>query len=153
MRLRFILLAAILLLIGHWALRYDTISWLPLPVTAAGVIAFTARRPLRYLVGLAVMGELLASLPFGFMTLVVLLPWLVQKMIRSREREASVTWFGFIAAIVLCQLLILARAWTWVPGWQYVPWPAIGIAWLASSLMIFLLAAGWHLFAPPTYER
>lgn len=163
MRWRFVILTAGLVLIGHWALRQETISWLPLPITAAVIIAFTAERPARYLIGLAIVCELLSSLPAGILTATVLLPWLVRKGTPRIEHQASVSFLGVIAATVLGQLILIMAfdwlsgifhsGWSWDSAWRYVPWPAAGSTWIASSVVAFLLIVGHRLFFTPAHER
>lgn len=160
---RFWILALSLAVVGHWALRWQTFSWLPFPVVVATLLAFTVERPLRYLVGLALVSELLTALPGGIVTAAVLFPWAVRNAARRLERKASLSFLGVIMITVLGQVLILA-AFDWAAGnaaggwktadlWRFAPWPAMLITWLASAGLAFGLAAGHALFVASTHER
>lgn len=160
---RLIVIAALLLGIGHWALRTSTLSWLPLPITVATVLAFTASRTFRYAVPLALVCELLSSLPFGVVTLVIAWPWAIRRLRRSRDPEGWGELAGLVAITVAAQVTTLAAfdwvrggiatGWQWSELWRYTPWLAMLTTWVASTVAILGLVGLYRITVVPIYER
>lgn len=131
-------------------------AWLPLPVLLAILIAYTVAKPKLWLVGLAVMSELLTALPFGILTVTIFLPLIVRRWTAPQEPTVTFSFLAVVIGIALGQYLILASfdisQLVWQKGFlelpRYVPWRYITAELLASAFTAFALLNARGLFVP-----
>lgn len=114
-----------------WAL----VQW---PVLVSLFMTYAARHPVRWLVFLAVAGELLTTLPLGVMTIIIFLPWVIRYFYRRRKIDFSIFFFlilfgtSFLQAVVL-SLALVGKA------WQQLPWFYVLTSFSFTPILVFCL--------------
>jgi hypothetical protein len=106
LRYRLWLAIGLILLLGlHVIWQRALFSLIPLALTIPLVLTWIARRPLPYLLGWAVIVELLSTTPLGLMTALTLVPWFVRLTWRRAEADLSFSFLVVVVGTVLLQLV------------------------------------------------
>lgn len=121
------------------ALPGSGLSLLPAALVVATVITWLMPQPLRYLLPLAIITELVSSAPPGILTVTMLLP-LVPLRLRWRvEAEASFSFLLLLAATAAAQLAVISVAeginQLSLTASTLVPWPHILWSWLTLTIV------------------
>lgn len=162
--LSFLLWTGIILLAAslHITLRTNTLSWIPWPLFLSLIIPYCMQSPARFLFGLAVIGELSASLPFGFMSAIIFLPLGMARLGKHIEVGMRAKFFLLILVSAALQVgLMVASDWLVVHGWPlvglgtwqaFIPWQAVGSA-AAVSLAAFVIIILYNEWRPKEVWR
>ncbi|MBI3255935.1 MAG: hypothetical protein HYZ63_03110 [Candidatus Andersenbacteria bacterium] len=137
-----------------------------LPVLAIGatIVAYTATDAWRYILLLAVVGEMFSLLPPGIFALALFAPWLLMRVPGRPSADFSILFFLWLLLTAVSQIGILTiglwwQALTssavlpWQLWWQYLPTfaplTALGLAvWPMIAIIV------WHeLVAPHQVKR
>lgn len=153
--------AAILTVVAvvlHATVQYNLVSILPLPVFLSTLLVWMLPAPGYYLIALAGVGELLAGLPPGITTVIVLTPVAVFRLRSYIQADVSFSFFLLLMATYFLQLLLLALAHLWptlsaMNFWQtigsVVPWQLLGTMLLVNSVAAWLWCVIWLVVYPP----
>ncbi|MEK7556627.1 MAG: hypothetical protein AAB538_01490, partial [Patescibacteria group bacterium] len=81
--------------------------WIPFVLLMAVILTYTATHPRRWLVVLAILGELLTALPLGIVSCVIFTPLLMQRLLPSEKSFPSFSLLGILFLTITVQYLIL----------------------------------------------
>lgn len=142
----------------HTTVQHNLVSILPLPVFLSTLFVWMLPAPGYYLIALAVAGELLADIPPGITTLIIIIPVLIFRLRGVVQADVSFSFFLLLMATYALQFLTLALAHLWptlsaASSWQALvstlPWPLLGSMLLINSGLAWLCCvAGATLFPP-----
>lgn len=145
---RELLLLFILIVIGFMAqawLRNGLTTFVPLPIFWATALSWTVPRPWRFLIPLSLLSEMMVTLPFGILTLIVFCPWFLMRFFRRVEADISFKFLGVIVLTCAIQFVMLA-SYDFVQSviantaWSRA-WPRqMPAAWLITSALLFAVA-------------
>lgn len=150
-RQHFVLLAVLILLAAMFLQKItksNAISLVPLPLLLSIISAWLLPKRLAVFIILAIITELYSLTPLLVMTLVVFLPWIMQRLRGRIEPDLSFSYFLLIGLTVALQIVVLVSPSVATNSQLYgtdiglleaLPWRHMLITWALTSTVSFLI--------------
>lgn len=145
----FHLLTSIMLGGLHVWWQSSLISFVPLVLTWPLLVSWTYINPLPWLLVFSQVAELFSTTPPGVMTLVVLAPYGLKRVLfRHTSHGFSWRFAGVLAFSGLAAFLLLLTPQILLDGFFVQPWLVWGSVLAASITLVFGVSLVWHELRP-----
>lgn len=128
----------------HSWFHSDLISFFPLPLVLSTTIAWTAARPMRWLIALVVISELLTTFLPGILTAAIFLPWLVQVSLPRVKADLSFSFLLALIATTLGQVTIMLAFDLRASYFQEIPIAAALTMAVGTALVAYVFCISWR---------
>ena len=138
----------------HVFVHIHLVVLVPFHIFLSTCLAWLLQKPFSSLLALAILLELFSALPFGTITIAVLIPYLLKKVAVRVEADISFSFLTLLLVTAVAQTAVTTfPAWAWgginITRIQTLPWLMLGLAILITTLAQFAAILFWQNWLMP----